>query len=564
MKTLFTGGTIVNVFSAELIETNLLIENDKIVGFGDCYTPADADCVVDVTGKFLAPGFIDGHIHIESSLLTPTEFTRAALPHGTTAVMADPHEIANVLGVDGIRYMLEGSCGLPLTFYFTLPSCVPASPFDEAGAVLTAADLLPFYQEDRVLGLGEVMNYPGVLFGDPDLMQKIRDAEDNHRTVNGHAPLLSGKDLDTYIARGIRDDHECVNVEEALDKLRRGQYIMIRQGGNHNLEALLPLFDGPTARRCLLVSDDKHSTHLLSEGHLDAILKMAVAFGKDPITAISMVTINTAEAFNLKNVGAIAPGYRADLVVLNDLKDFAVAAVYTGGKRVAEMGSALPFAAPAVSPALDQAARSSFHLDKVTADAFRFPHTGRHNARIMRCAPYQILTDHLIESIDFDQNGGVDVARDIVKIAVLERHKNTGHVGLGLIMGSGMRNGALAASVSHDSHNLVVMGTSDTDMALAAETVRLMGGGSAVVQNGTVLSTLPLPIAGLMSDGDAASVARQNEVLNRSMLTLGVPDDRNLFMNMAFMALTVIPHLKISTNGLFDVDAFQPVELLAD
>ncbi len=552
MKTLFKNGTVVNVFTGELIRENVLIEDETVLGIGD-YTDSDADTVRDITGQFLCPGFIDGHIHIESTMLTPAELTRAALPHGTTAIVADPHEIANVCGTDGIRYMLEMSEGLPLHVYIMLPSCVPAMPLDESGAELTAADLAPFYTHPRVPGLAEMMNYPGVLASADFVMEKLRDAKAAGKVIDGHAPLLTGHDLDRYIAAGIQSDHECSSAEEAIERVRKGQWLMIRQGtAARNLEALLPLFDEPFCRRCLLVSDDKHPAELLSDGHIDHMIRMAVRAGKNPVTAIQMATIHAAECFRLQRVGAVAPGYRADLLILNDLSTVDVAAVYSAGKLAAENGQCMPFDAPDCKAKRWGRILQSFRLAPLTAENFHIEPQGS-RCRVMQIRAGQLLTDEIIETLDFTQNNGIDLSRDILKLAVIERHRETGHRGLGYIKGIGLRRGAIAASVSHDSHNLIVIGTNDADMAAAANRVLALGGGCTVADEGEILAELPLPIAGLMSDADAETVAAQNRRLNEAVRAMGVPADVSPFMNMAFVSLTVIPSLKMTTFGLCDV-----------
>lgn len=552
MKTLLKNGTVINVFTGEAVRENILLEGKIILGVGD-YTDADADTVTDLTGCTVCPGLIDGHIHIESTMLTPAELTRAALPHGTTAIVADPHEIANVCGTKGLDFMLEMSEGLPLHTYFMLPSCVPAMPLDESGAALSAADLVPYFSHPRVLGLAEMMNYPGVLAGADFVMEKLAEAKKHHKVIDGHAPLLSGHDLDRYLAAGIQSDHECSSAEEAIERVRKGQWLMIRQGtAARNLEALLPLFDEPYCRRCLLVTDDKHPADLLRGGHIDNHIRLAVRAGKDVITCIRMATIQAAQCFGIQRVGAVAPGYRADLVILSDLAEFAVRDVWSAGKPVVQNGKCLPFAAPAFrnekwSPILD-----SFHLDALKPEDFAVEPQNA-PCRVIGVQAGQLLTDLLTETLDFSQNNGISTVRDILKLAVIERHHHTGHRGIGYIKGIGLKRGAIAASVAHDAHNLIVIGTNDADMAAAANRVRELGGGSVAVAEGKVCAEIPLPIAGLMSDADAETVAAQNEALNAAVREMGVPENISPFMNMAFVSLTVIPALKMTTHGLADV-----------
>ncbi|MCI9100981.1 MAG: adenine deaminase [Lachnospiraceae bacterium] len=561
MRTLLKNGTVINVFTGEEEQAQVLMEDDRIVGVGD-YNEQDADETQDVSGRYICPGFIDGHIHIESTMLTPGEFARVALPHGTTSVMADPHEIANVCGAAGIRYMLEASEGIPMTVYIMLPSCVPATGFDESGAVLTAEDLEPFYSHPRVLGLAEVMDYPGVIARDREIMKKIRAAIRHGRTVNGHAPLLSGRELDCYIAAGIGDDHECSSVQEAKERIRKGQRVMIRQGtAAPNLRDLLPLLEEPWAHRCLLVSDDKHAADLLNNGHIDAAIRMAAQDGRNPITAIRMATLWAAECFGLRGVGAIAPGYTADILVLDDLHQVKIRHVYQKGRMIVENGRMHPWNSPAVCPDLERNVRSSFHINMLSERDFYTEQSGMQKCHVIRLVKNQLITEDWITDIDFDKKDGMDLNRDILKIAVAERHKNTGHKCIGFISGTGMKRGAAASSIAHDSHNLIIIGTNEADMAAAGNRVREMGGGCAATADGNILAELPLPVSGLMSDASAPAVAEQNQKLWESERLLGVPGDVELFMLMAFTSLPVIPHLKITTQGLVDVDRQRIVPL---
>lgn len=564
MKTLLKNANIIDVFTGECRRDHVLLEDDRIAGVGS-YPDGEADIVRDLDGRYVCPGFIDGHIHLESTMLTPAEFARVAVAHGTTAVVADPHEIANVAGTSGIRYMLSASENLPLTVYFALPSCVPATGFDETGAVLQAADLRSLYAHPRVVALGEVMNYPGVIARTEQVMAKISDANRAGVTINGHAPLLSGKDLDRYISAGIYDDHECSSFEEAKERIRKGQRIMIRQGtAARNLQELLPLFEQPWASRCLLVTDDKHPKDLLDHGHIDDIIRQAVMAGKNPITAIQMATIHAAECFGLRRVGAIVPGYTADILVLEDLNTIRVQDVYTRGTLVVENGRMLPFSAPTVDSALKYAIEQSFQLPELCADDFRMEHTGTHSCHVIGRLDRQLLTEDRILPIDFDAKNGIDLSRDIVKLAVCERHKGTNHKGVGFIQGVGLRSGAIASSVSHDSHNLIIIGTNEADMACAGNRIRAMGGGSVVVEDGRILAEMPLPIAGLMTYEDAETASAQNEAVRQSVYTLGVPTNYEPFMTMAFVSLPVIPHIKMTTLGLVDVDHQTLLPLIAE
>ena len=564
MRFLLKNGTVVNVFTGELEKANVLIENEKILGVGE-YSNEEADVVRDVSGSYICPGFIDGHIHIESSMMTPAEFAKAAVPHGTTTLIADPHEIANVCGTKGIQYMLEASEGLPLTVYIMLPSCVPATPFEEAGAFLLAEDLELFYQHPRVLGLGEMMNYPGVLAGNEEVLKKIESARTKGKTVNGHAPLLSGKELDKYISCGIRDDHECSLEQEAKERIRKGQRVMIRQGtAAKNLAALLPLFDAPWASRCMLVTDDKHPADLLENGYLDDTIRRAARAGKNPITAIQMATIQAAEGFGIQNLGAVAPGYIADILVLDSLETCSVKEVYKNGECVAENGTLIKEHTIRISKETAEAMRSSFHIKPLTKADFHIDCDAKKTCRVIKTIKNELLTEEWITELDFKKENGVDLNRDIIKLAVCERHKQTGHIGLGFLSGIGMKSGAIASSVSHDSHNLIVVGTNEADMAEAANYAIKMGGGLVVVEKGKALASLPLPVAGLMSESSAEEVAGQNEALRKAVHALGVPGEIEPFMTTAFVSLPVIPHIKMSTCGLVDVDKQIRVDLFLE
>ncbi|MCI6854182.1 MAG: adenine deaminase [Firmicutes bacterium] len=563
MKLLLKNAQIVNVFTDRLEEANILIDGEKIIGVGQ-YKDEDADTVRDLSGKIICPGFIDGHIHIESTMLTPPELARVCLPCGTTAIVADPHEIANVCGLSGIVYMLDSSEDLPLSVYIMLPSCVPSTPFDETGAVLEAEELHVLYSHPRVLGLGEMMNYPGVLADDTKVMQKISEAQTLGKLVNGHAPLLSGRGLDKYISAGISDDHECSTAEEAMERIAKGQHVMIRQGtAAQNLDALLPLFDEPWSRRCMLVTDDRHPADLMKEGHIDNIIRSAVKAGKSPLTAIRMATLQAAEYFGIRNMGAVAPGYIADILVLDNLETVKVRDVYCRGQLAVSNGKVIDLKKAEIRSDIRKTVRNSFYLDELSASDFHIKPEGR-RCRVIKIRPSQLLTDEWITEIDFSRENGIDVERDILKLAVIERHLNTGHKGLGFISGIGLKKGAIASSVAHDAHNLIVIGTNDKDMAIAANRIRSLGGGNAVVADGELIAEMPLPEAGLMSDLSAAETAAQNEAVRLAVHALGASDEIEPFMNMAFLSLPVIPYIKMTTLGLVDVDGQKLVPLFAD
>lgn len=559
MKTLLKNGIVLNVFTDSYQKTDVLIEDDKIIGVGN-YKEADADVTVDLSGKYICPGFIDGHIHIESTMLTPAELAKICLPHGTTTIVADPHEIANVCGITGIKYMLAASKNLPLKIYFNLPSCVPASPFDESSTTLFAKDLKPLYRDPNVLGLAEMMNFPGVIAKDEEIMQKISDAHSFNKIVDGHAPLLRGNELDSYISVGIQSDHECSQLDEAIEKLSKGQWIMIRQGtAAKNLNELLPLFSEPYSRRCLLVTDDIHPADINNNGEIDNIIRLAIKNGVSAITAIRMATIQAAQCFGLKRQGAIAPGYTADIIVLNNIENIEICDVYTNGKLAVKNGVTLPFKKPRINSCLTKSVYESFHLNKISIKDFYIKPSEK-PCRIIKIIPEQITTEELIEKIDWSKNNGIDIERDILKLAVLERHNNTGHKGVGFINGIGLKKGAIASSVSHDSHNIIVIGTNDADMAIAANRIR-ENGGNVVVVDGEIIAEMPLRIAGLMSEYSSNIVVEQNASVRRAVHSLGIKEGIEPFMNMAFVSLSVIPALKMTTQGLLDVNAWKLVPL---
>jgi len=552
---LLKNAQLVNVLSGEIHAADIAIYDGKVVGLGEY----SASQTVDLKGKFVCPGFMDAHVHLESSMVQPAEFARAVVPLGTTSVICDPHEIANVQGLDGVQYILDASEGLPLQVYVMVPSCVPATHMETAGAELTAADVATLLGRDRVLGLAEMMNFPGVLYRVPEVLEKIKAAGD--RPVDGHAPGLSGLDLNAYVAAGIGSDHECTTLEEAREKLRRGMHILIREGTTaRNLHALLPLVTPANARLCHFCTDDRHPDTLLdaNQGHLDDVVRKAIAWGLDPVTAIQMASINTAEYFQLRGVGAIAPGYRADILVLDDLEAVRIAQVYAAGELVAEKGSMLASRADFRQVPL----QPSVHVD-LTALDFSIA-AGEGSARVIGVIPEQVVTEELRLEPTIENGYAVsDPARDLLKIAVIERHHRTGNVGLGLVHGVGLKRGAIASSVAHDSHNLVVIGTSDDEMKAAVAAITEMGGGQVVIAGGEVQASCPLPIAGLMSDQPLEAVAAQVESLTRASRELGctLPDP---LMTMSFLALAVIPSLKLTDLGLVDVGRFEIVPLFGE
>lgn len=552
---------IVNVFTQSVETGDIAIEGGYIVGIGNYEGITEKD----LGGAYVCPGFLDGHIHIESSMTSPGEFERAVIPHGTIAVITDPHEIANVAGTAGIRFMMQSAQKLDLDVYFMLPSCVPATDLDESGAELLARDLEPFYADEKVLGLAEMMNAFGVTHGDKGCFEKLVQARSLKKAIDGHAPALSGKELNAYVTAGIRSDHECSDFEEAKEKFARGQWIMIRQGtAAKNLKALMGMFEDPYYQRCLLVTDDKHPGDLIRIGHIDAIIREAVSMGADPIRAIRMGTLNAAAYFGLHDMGAVAPGYKADLAVFDDLRTLNVKQVYKGGKLVAENGKMLHQKEKNTdwSTEIKERVFHSFHRVPITVEELQLKETTGTHQRVIDMVAHELITKERIEEWK-ELPGvapGVDISRDIVKLAAIERHKNTGHVGLGFLGKYGLKKGAVATSIGHDSHNLVIAGVTDEDMVLAGNRVIENGGGLAIALEGKVLADLPLPIGGLMADEPVEVVDEKLEHMKKLSVELGISEDIDAFMTLAFISLPVIPKLRLNTYGVVDVEKHQVVE----
>ena len=552
---LLKNARMVNVFSGRIEPADIALSNGLIVGFGN----HDARETVDLAGRYVAPGFIDGHVHIESSMASVAEFARAVLPCGTTTVAADPHEIANVLGAEGIRYMLDSADGLPVNILFSLPSCVPATEMETAGARLDAAELEPFMEEGRIIALAEMMNYPGVLHGDPDVLAKIELARTYRKPVDGHAPGLTGPDLHAYLAAGIASDHECTTAEEAREKLAAGMMIMVREGTcAQNLETLFPAITERNYSRMMWCTDDRHPHDILGGGHVDHIIRKAIGLGLDPIRAIQMATLHPARYFGIRHAGAIAPGYRADLVVFSDLNEPRPEQVYCHGLLAAEAGAlsgSLRWPAPPPAP-------NSMNLRPADVD-FSIPARGR-RLWVIEAVPGQVVTGRAIMDATVSDGMAVaDIDRDLLKIAVVERYTGKANTGKGFVTGMGLKAGALAASVAHDSHNIIVVGTNDDDMKAALTAVVDMGGGFAVARDRSVQDELPLPIAGLMSDLPMRMVRDQLDRLIQAARNLGSPLS-DPFMTLGFLALPVIPALKITDKGLVDVERFEIVSLFED
>ncbi|WP_044352048.1 adenine deaminase [Dethiosulfatarculus sandiegensis] len=547
------NGNLVNLFTDSLERADLALEQGFIAGIGSYKGKRE----INLNGLFVCPGFMDGHMHVESTMLSPAELARAVCPHGTSTVFADPHEIANVMGSRGVEAMIMAARGLPVEFLFEAPSCVPATHLETSGAELTAGDLARLRRFPEIIGLAEMMNFPGVLNTDQGVMDKLAAFGD--MPIDGHAPFLSGADLNAYCAAGPASDHECSTIEEAREKLARGMWIMLRQGtGAKNLLDLLPLVTPRTERRCLMVTDDRHPDELAHEGHMDALLRLAVSHGLDPMTALSMVSFNTARRFGLKRRGALAPGYQADLALVHDLSGFKVEMVFKKGRMVANSGEALEFK----SPAFDDAARQTVNIGNLQKESFT-PLVKGNRARALELTPGQLLTRELIVPAP-QARGRLTAApeQDLALLAVVERHQASGRVGNGLIKGLGLKKGALAGSVAHDSHNLIVAGADAKSMLTAAQRVAQMQGGLVVALGDKVLAELPLSLAGLMSDQPLASVLEAIAALRLSARQ--ITDLEEPFMLLSFVALPVIPDLRITDQGLVDVNAFNRVELFCN
>ena len=529
-----------NVFSNEFLCGDIAVANGLIAGVGKY----DGKTEIDVSGKLVLPGFIDAHIHLESSMVTPAEFAKAVVAHGTTTVITDPHEITNVMGIDGVEYMIQASQNLPIDVHFMMPSCVPATEIDESGAELDCKDIDLYLDNKKVLGLAEMMNYVGVINGDKNVLSKIVTSQAHHKKIDGHAPELSGNDLNAYIAAGVYSDHECSTFENALEKLRKGQFIMIREGtAAHNLKALMPLLTQQYYSRCMFATDDKHPSDLLYGGHIDYIVKQALKNGADPIVALKTATHHAARYFLLNNKGAIASGYLADIVVVDNLEDFNVETVFKRGKLVFD-GEVKDFSVPTVDEKLAEKCFDTFHLDSVTPSSFKVD--GK--LGLIGLVGGELLTRNLGPA------DKIDVENDILKIACIERHKGTNHIGVGYVKGYSLKSGAVATSVAHDSHNIITVGCNDDDIAVAVNAIKDSNGGIAVVENGKIKALLELPIAGLMSDEPLTTVNEKLENAKSSAYELGADKSIDPFMTLSFLSLPVIPSLRITTKGVFDAE----------
>jgi adenine deaminase len=543
---------IVSVYTEEILEGDVAIVSGQIAGIGQ-YEGLEE---IDLGGRYLAPGLIDGHVHIESSMVTPAQFAKTILPRGTTTIIADPHEIANVCGLGGIRYVLQDSKALPLDVFVMLPSCVPATSFENAGARLLASDLAELIEHPRVLGLGELMDYPAVERAAPEVLDKIVLAQG--QLIDGHGPVITGKGLNAYVAAGVRTEHECTTVDEMIERLRLGMYIQIREGSAaRNLTALIAGVNKDNVRRIFFCTDDRHPGDILREGHIDNNVRLAISRGLPPITAIKMASLNAAEAYHLYDRGAVAPGFQADLIVFDDLKAFNVEMVFKNGVLVAENGKANFEVAETrlagVTDTVNFKPVTSKDLDIEMETDF---------ARVIRLLPHSLVTESAIRKV-VTENGyfKYDERLDILKLLVIERHHATGNIGKGLVEGFGLKNGAIATTIAHDSHNLIVIGDSNENLLAAVEEIRRIGGGIAIVKAGQVTASMPLPIGGLMSDQPIEMVDKSLKILLEAGYDLGVKHVYDPVMTLAFLALPVIPEIKLTDVGLFDVTRFEFVSL---
>jgi adenine deaminase len=554
---LIKNGRVVNVFSGEVEKKDVAIFGNTIIGFGDY----QAKEIIDVKGDFLCPGLIDGHVHIESSMVTIPEFARAVTPNGTTTVVIDPHEIANVFGQKGVRFMAESARGIPLNVFIMIPSCVPATPMETSGATLEAFDLAPLLEEPWAIGLAEMMNFPGVIFRDPKVLEKIEMVKG--KRIDGHAPSLTGKGLYAYLSAGIQSDHECTTLKEAKEKLKNGMWIMIREGTTaRNLKDLLPLVTPKNSRRFFFVTDDRHPKELLEEGHINSMVKKAIRWGTDPILAIQMATLNAAEYFRLDGLGAIAPGYRADIVSFDHLGRFRIKKVFKDGRLVAEDGKML-FPSIKRSPSSSMIRKEKLKIKAVQSNDLLL-RSDQPFVKVIQLIPGQIVTKKAVKKIILrDGIAYPNVKEDILKMVVVERHHRTGNIGIGFVQGFGLKRGAIGSTVAHDSHNLVIVGTNDLDILKTIEVIQRMGGGLGAVSDERVLASLPLPIAGLMAEGSVREIRDRLDVLITAAKDLGckLPDP---FMTLSFLSLPVIPELKLTDKGLVDVNQFKIVPLFGE
>lgn len=549
------NANVINVFTGEIIKNDVAINNGKIVGVGEYRGKRE----IDLKGKYLSPGFIDSHVHIESSMSSPSEFAKIIIPRGVTTIIADPHEIANIKGIAGIRYIIEESENLPLDVYIMLPSCVPSTEFENAGAILEAEDLKALMEEERVLGLGELMNYPAVISGESKILDKLTLFKD--KIIDGHGPVISGHDLNAYVVAGVKTEHECSTVEEVLDRVRLGMYVLIREGSAaKDLKNIISAVNKNNLRRFMFCTDDKHPEDLIIEGSIDYNIKLAIKAGLNPVDAIKMATLNSCECYNLKNKGAIAPGYIADLVVIDNLEDFNILKVFKEGNLVGEMGEALLETREYDSKAM----HDSVNIKKVSLEDLDIKIDGT-LANVIKVIEGSLVTEKSIRAVK-SEDGKFKYSNDgILKLVVVERHKMTGNIGLGLIENFNLKNGAIGSTIGHDSHNMIVIGDNDKDILTAIEELERVGGGITLVANGSVQKTLPLEIGGIMTSSPVKSTIKAlKEMIDLAYNKLGVNKGIDPFMTLAFMALPVIPKLKLTDMGLFDVEQFKFIDVNAE
>ncbi len=543
---------IVDVFSEEIIKGDIAICDGKIAAIGD-YSGKEE---IDLSGKYVAPGLIDGHVHIESSMVTPGQFARAILPHGTTTIIADPHEIANVWGLDGIEYILEESENIPLDVLVMLPSCVPSTAFENSGAKLSAKELEKMIDKDRILGLGELMDYPAVIEGNEEVLEKIKIAGD--KIKDGHGPDIDGKELNAYVTAGIKTEHECTTVEEMKNRIRLGMYILIREGSAaRNLEVLVRGITKANLRRILFCTDDRHPEDILNDGHIDNNIRLAIKNGIEPISAIKIASLNAAECYRLYDRGAVAPGYAADLIVIDDIQEFKIEKVFKDGKLVAKNGESLF----KVKAKRNSQIMNTVNLKRVDKEMLKIK-LSSDIVNVMRLLPHSLVTQKVVRKVDIeDSYFKYNHMLDIIKLVVVERHRGTGNIGLGLVENFNLKDGAIASTVAHDSHNLIVVGDNDDDILLAIKELGEIGGGITICSKGKVLKSLPLPIAGLISDKSLNEVSIKLKEMLKTAYDMGVNKDIDPFMTLAFLALPVIPELKLTDVGLFDVTKFDFIDI---
>ncbi|MDW7660405.1 MAG: adenine deaminase [Bacillota bacterium] len=548
------NGKVINVFNGKIIEKSIAIDSGKIIGIGD-YEGVEE---IDLKGMYVAPGLIDAHMHMESTLVAPDQMARIIVPRGTTTVVADPHEIANVCGLVGIKYMIEASEETELNGFFMLPSCVPATPFENSGAILGSAELSTLADHKMVLGLGEVMNYPAVISGDEDMLEKLDMA--NRMIIDGHGPEISGKDLNAYVINGIRTEHECTSVEEMEERIGLGMYIAIREGSAaRNLDVLIKGVNAHTKHLCMFCTDDKHPEDILNEGHIDYNVRRAINLGMDPITALQLATINPARCYNLRDIGAIAPGYDADLIIFDDLSTFDISMVYKKGRLVAENKKAL-FETKKINPS---SVMNTVKIDTIRPEQFEME-LKTDIVNVIRMNPGSIVTERVVRRVSLNDKNQFTANKhlDVVKIAVIERHGKTKNIGLGLVENFNLKNGAIATTIAHDSHNIIVIGDNDLDMSVAVNEIKRIDGGITIAQSGKIEASLELPIAGLMSTESMEIVSEKLRTLRTIAYDkLQISPKVEPFMTLSFLALPVIPELKITDRGYFDVKRFDWIDI---